>query len=498
MSLMNLNSMDRSKLIFSIVATGIAFDLINVTATITSTYTIQQHFNVSSSTASWVLTSYSITLSGFIAILGRFGDIIGNFTLFICSSLMFSINSLICALPIPFEILLLFRAFQGIGAAGMIPSGYAILNRLYPNSQSAFSILSSVFSISFGIGFIIGGAFDKTSLGYKGVYYISFGIVLMISFTLFFFFKSMFLNDSKNKDEKISDLDFFGCFLFISGVVLIVAGLTEGSEDWTKPSAYISFTIGIIILLLFFLWNITVERLRPHFKILKSIVVLIPNDALIIENFLLLLIALFLNYISLFTVLLLICNYLQYIENYSPLMSSVMLLPSVIAMVFGTITLALKPNIFPPKLGCVIGFTLMFIGSLILRFTISLKEKFWICFFITQVSIGLGSSIFFPISLNLLIGISPIEFKALVSGIAQTFAQFGTAVGFSILTSIIGEIDIGNGIDYEKKFVLSTYLIIASSTIGLLISSSILIKEFLKANCEKEEISVSENDLNKI
>jgi MFS family permease len=462
-----------SKSLFGLVAIGIAFDLINVTGAITSTLNVQSQFNISSSKASWVLTTYSITLSGFIAILGRVADIIGNFTLFLWSCLMFSVTSLICALPVPFEVLLVFRALQGVGAAGMIPSGYAIVNYLYPegdSAKSAFSILSSVFSLSFGIGFIVGGAFDQSQIGYKGIYYVSFATTLLVCVLVCVLVKRIdFKRHDALHDTRLRDLDFFGCFIFISGSSLLVAGFTQGGEGWKLPSAYVCTALGAIFLLLFFCWNIALDRYRSTLRVLRSIKLLVPRGFLTVGDTLLTLIALFLNYAALFSTLLLVCYYLQHVEDYNPLVSSLMLLPAVGAMTFSTVVLAIWPNIFNPKLGCCIGFSLMFTGSLVLRLTIGKANMnvYWCSLFITELLLSFGSAIFFPISLNLLIGLAPAEYKALVSGIAQTFAQFGVTVGFSVLASVLGDMSSKTRGELRVSFVDASNLILASGALGL-------------------------------
>ncbi|KAG7823179.1 hypothetical protein KL909_003202 [Ogataea angusta] len=171
----------KSDFVLLIVLVGCAFDLVNVTATISSMSEIQRHFDATYSSASWVLSAYAVAFSGFIAVSGRIGDIVGHANLYIWSSVFFAVFSLLCGAVDSLTALIVFRTLQGVAAAAIVPSGYAIVARSFPPEKlgSRFSVLAAGFSLSFGVGYIVGGAFDLTSVGYKGIYYLSGGVMFV-------------------------------------------------------------------------------------------------------------------------------------------------------------------------------------------------------------------------------------------------------------------------------------------------------------------------------
>ncbi|KAG7903011.1 hypothetical protein KL907_004144 [Ogataea polymorpha] len=193
---------------------------------------IQRHFDTTYSKASWVLSAYAVAFSGFIAVSGRIGDIIGHANLYIWSSALFALFSLLCGAVDSLTALIVFRTLQGVAAAALVPSGYAIVARSFPPEKlgSRFSILAAGFSLSFGVGYIVGGAFDLTSVGYKGIYYVSGGVMFVDAALGFFFIK-----DIPPTGEKVVNLDAVGSFLLIGATTLVVVGFTEAGEVWNSP-----------------------------------------------------------------------------------------------------------------------------------------------------------------------------------------------------------------------------------------------------------------------
>ena len=78
---------------------------------------IGREFGVSVNGMQWIVTSYGLTLAGFLMLSGRVGDIYGHRKLFIIGVLLFSLASLIGGLASSEIVLILARVVQGLGAA---------------------------------------------------------------------------------------------------------------------------------------------------------------------------------------------------------------------------------------------------------------------------------------------------------------------------------------------------------------------------------------------
>ncbi|KAG0663042.1 hypothetical protein C6P45_000918 [Maudiozyma exigua] len=517
---MKLEGKSRTYLTFFIISMACAFDTSCVAAMVALNQNVQDEFSISYTKATWGLTSYAITFAGFIAFFGRLGDIAGNHYLFPLSALTFSICSLLCATVPNFEAFAVFRALQGIAGAGIVPSSYALIPVLFEDQEVAakfLSVLSIVFAAFFGIGFILGGAFAMSSDGYKGLFYLVFAVMLLI------FVSSYWLTLPLGKESKteaqtwlekrrlMTLLDYPGSFLFIAGSIFIVVGLTEGGESWKKPVAYVCFIVGIVLLAIFFFYNIFFSsfldllewcKLVNIHEYMSTRQILIPQQVMSLPNFWPSMITCFLNYCCFLSSFYIINQYSLFEESNSPIIAAIKLIPVVVGLVLANSVSLFTPRCITAKRGIIIGFAIMVGASIIL---VQVKEVetdlFWKLFFVTGFMCGFGSGLYFPYMLRITVGEAPMEYKGITSGVMQTFGQFGSEVTFSVLASILGELT-GTKADIKSRFQNTAYFSVASSASGLLISI-IFLKEPKKtvndlttddSKASGSESSISEDD----
>lgn len=467
--------------IFIITLIGCGIDIINVSAAILSTSTIANKYSISTALASWTLSAYAVTFCGFIAFLGRVGDVVGHTTLFSISGFAFALCSLLCAVINNIYGLIIFRAFQGVSAAGIVPSGYAIISHTFEGKHKnrALAFLGSVFSVSFGIGFIIGGAFEETTVGYKGVFYVSFALVFIVAIL------SLMFEGIKPSGSSIKSLDFPGCLLFVGGAVLVVCGLTEGGESWKSARAIAPLIVGVFFLLLFFTWNSYVADLpiiTERYPRLKQVSLLIPKEIWTTRNSVPVLIALLLNYIGVFGHLLLIALNSELVEGNSPLLSALKTLPSVLAMIVGTTVLSLKHHVLTDQAAFLIGYGIMTVGSIILVFMPQVQNSFWKIILVSEVLISGGSAIFFTYCQTYLIGNARLEVKGIMSGVSQTFAQFGSALAFSIIASIMGNSRNVSREVIKQRVQNATYLFVTVLPLGFVLMLLVVLRDFMRSS----------------
>ncbi|CAI6483697.1 YMR279C-like protein [Saccharomyces cerevisiae x Saccharomyces kudriavzevii VIN7] len=489
---------------------GCTFDLLNVASMISLIDDLAKTYNISYTTASWSLTSYAVTFAGFIACMGRLGDIIGNSVLFTISCSCFAVLSLLCAVMPNFPAFAVFRAIQGICAAGLVPCAYALIPILAPKEkvQKYFSIVSCGFSSTIGLGLIIGGAFATTKIGYRGIFYLTFAVMTLISIIAFFFTYGVEkLNKKPQKDQastSVISLDFIGSLIFVAGSILIVVGLTEGGESWNRPVTYVTLVIGIILFFGFFVWNCTYTKIVRGFeycgidtsKYFEKVQLLIPIDVLFMKNFIPIVLAFALNNACLFSCLYIIDQYSQYAERNSPLLAGVKLVPLIICMVIGNALCAFESTKLRPRVGVAIGFFLALAGSIILIQLHLVKENlFWKIFFSAQALVGFGVAIFYPYALQIAVGGAPDESKGIASGVAQTFGQLGIEITFSVLASVLGNINEMKGKSnaiqkFRTGFQNCSYFTVAVGALGFLVTA-ICIRDIPPLNDDMSDLESS-------
>ncbi|KAJ4350433.1 uncharacterized protein N0V89_009054 [Didymosphaeria variabile] len=85
--------------------------------------------------AGWVLTSYLLTYTGFIIVWAKLSDIFGRKTCSVASLAIFTIFSGACGGAQTMTQLIIFRAFQGLGAAGGFALTILIINEMVPRNK---------------------------------------------------------------------------------------------------------------------------------------------------------------------------------------------------------------------------------------------------------------------------------------------------------------------------------------------------------------------------
>ncbi|QEU59514.1 hypothetical protein KDRO_C00330 [Kluyveromyces lactis] len=498
-SLFHQDTLKHLKFICILIACGL--DLASVGAMIVLVTDIESSFNISHTQSGWALTSYVITFAGFIAFFGRVGDIIGNGIMMSVFSILFGILSLLCAVVPNFIAFTVFRAFQGMAGAGIVPCAYALVNMMFqgPNLQRYFSILSTILSGMAGVGFIIGGAFGETAIGYESFFYFLFAaslataavICVLIGYPEFLLNRHSY----KEKFQRVYKLDVIGCLLFISGSILLVVGLTQGGESWNDPTAYVPLAISIVLLIVFFMWNlgytVVLRLIKPistqkGYAYMESVNLLIPKDLMLSHNFIPVLLATFFLFSGFMVAMYVIANYSATVEGNSMIVASIKIIPLICGLVLANGTVAYKQDLFRPKNALVVGSFISILGG---AFFVPIKyvdsNLFWKLFLMGGFLTGLGGAIFFCHMLTMAIGDAPDQYKALAGGIVQTAGQFGNEVSLSIVISLLGN-QTTDKIDLRNRFQNASYIIIAAATVSTLVSL-FLVKGSLESSGDEEK-----------
>src|SRR5579863_7685595 len=115
----------RLVLIISILASFVAFldsSVVNVALP-----AINRSLGGGLVTQQWVVDAYLITLSSLILVAGSLSDIFGRKRILQLGLIGFGIASVLCAVAPTSELLVTFRALQGIAGALLVPSSLALI-----------------------------------------------------------------------------------------------------------------------------------------------------------------------------------------------------------------------------------------------------------------------------------------------------------------------------------------------------------------------------------
>src|SRR5215813_6824473 len=139
------------------LASSMAF--IDGTAVNVALPALQTKLNATMVDVQWVIEAYSLLLSALLLIGGSLGDHYGRRRIFLLGVTIFAVASGVCGLAGNIRQLILARAFQGFGAALLVPGSLAIISNSFSEEERgrAIGVWSGFSAITTGIGPVLGG-----------------------------------------------------------------------------------------------------------------------------------------------------------------------------------------------------------------------------------------------------------------------------------------------------------------------------------------------------
>ena len=141
---------------------------------------IQQSYGVGERAIAWVFAIYVLFNLIGTPLMAKLSDISGRRSIYLFDVLLFALGSLIVTVAPNFELLLVGRAIQGLGAGGIFPVASAVIGDTFPLEKRgvALGLIGAVFGIAFLIGPILGGLL--LIFGWRWLFVINIPIALLI------------------------------------------------------------------------------------------------------------------------------------------------------------------------------------------------------------------------------------------------------------------------------------------------------------------------------
>ena len=208
---------------------------------------------VTSTQGTWIITAFtasnaiSMPLTGWLA--KRFGEV----KLFVFSTILFSLTSMLCGLAPDYPLLIAARVLQGAVAAPMMPLSQSLLLANYPHHKKGLAL--AFWAMTATIGPIAGpllGGYITDNFSWSWIFYINVPIGIVSSIVVWQMLKNRETNTFK------FPIDFVGLILLIVGVGTLQVMLDKGNElDWYNSSSITTLTIISVISITFFIvWEL--------------------------------------------------------------------------------------------------------------------------------------------------------------------------------------------------------------------------------------------------
>ncbi|KAF7892666.1 uncharacterized protein EAF02_000204 [Botrytis sinoallii] len=219
---------------------------------------ISRDLNIPQTRQQWVLSSYALTSGSFLLLWGKLGDVYGRKLLFILGALFTSATCIATAFS-PVEICLyVMRALHGLASAITIPTAIGIIGHTIPPGRVknySFAFYSGGAPMGQVLGNLMGGIISQWA-SWKVVFFVIAGASLTIAVSAIFVVPKEPPKGNEEDTARASGVDWIGAFLFTSGLLLLLVGLSQGgSSGWQEASVIAIIVVSGCLLIGFVLWE---------------------------------------------------------------------------------------------------------------------------------------------------------------------------------------------------------------------------------------------------
>jgi EmrB/QacA subfamily drug resistance transporter len=406
-----LVNLERKWRILLALALGTIMVPINASIINVSLPTITVFFSTNIAVSQWVITAYLINLLGFVLLFGRLGDFYGHERIYMIGLLSFVTTSLLCSLSISIEILIFFRALQGIAAALMISVSMGIVKDAFPSRQTgkALGIYAVAIAAGLSIGPLLGGILQSLFI-WQTIFLVNIPIGIA-SFLLCY----KILDKSEPKKVKWDILGAILQYICLLSTVYLLYSLQDLKID---PLTLIT-AIVVALTLISFIWN------EKHTETPLLDIQMFKNKSFSAFN-----LSLFLNYMCIYMILFIMPFYLQKVLKFDPaLTGAVLTISPVIMMILAPISGILSDK-FGSRFLAIMGALISagaFYSMTYLSIFSSVSDVIW-----RLALLGLGASIFQAPNNRAIMDVIPNENKGQASSIIVTMRNLGMVFGVSI------------------------------------------------------------------
>ena len=375
----------------------------------------------------WATTAYLITSTISTPLYGKLSDLYGRKPFFLAAITIFITGSAACTFSTSMIELAAFRAFQGLGAGGLMSLALAIIGDIVPPRERAKyqGYILAVFATSSVLGPLVGGflAGQNTILGIAGwrwVFLVNVPIGVVALFVV-----AKVLNVPHNRREH--RVDWWGAITIAVGVVPLLLVAEQGQTwGWTSLRSLACFAIGIIGVIA---WILIERRMGDDALIPMR---LFGNKVFSRTSLLSVLVG-----AGMFGGMLMIPQYLQIVKGASPTKSGLLMLPLMLGMMSASIATGQliartgRYKIFP-----MIGTALMTIAMVLFQLEVQWNTPLLeTMVYMLLLGIGLG---FTMQTLTLAVqNAVPAQDMGVATASATFFRQLGATAGTAIFLSVL-------------------------------------------------------------
>lgn len=197
----------------------------------------------------WLLSGYMIALGALLIPAGRAGDVLGRRRVLLTGVAVFGLTSLVCGLVSSVPVLIAARVAQGVGAALIFPTAFALVTNATGEQERprVIGALLGIAGAGTALGPVAGGVLASTA-GWRWVFLLNVPIVVLA------LWGGRRLTESRDASgpRTLAGLDRWGVLTIVGGLALLSLAIDDVSAQGLLSAATLVPLIGGIGLLVCF------------------------------------------------------------------------------------------------------------------------------------------------------------------------------------------------------------------------------------------------------
>ncbi|KAK3492588.1 major facilitator superfamily domain-containing protein [Neurospora hispaniola] len=440
---------------------------------------IGRQFGVTSAAdVAWYLAAYALTIGTFILICGRLGDLFGHKRMLVIGYTWYAVWTMICGLSVFSDsgniMMIVCRAFQGVGPSILLPNGLAILGGSYPDGprkHMVFALFGAMAPGGCALGCAMAGVFE---LAWWPWAFWSFAIALLCLAGA----AQLIIPDSVDAHasscsffDKLKQLDAIGGTVGVSALILInIAWNQAPIVGWSEPYTYILLIIGILLVPLFF-W----------IELRWSSYPLLPLEALKSGDIAFVLGCLACGWGSFGTWLFYNWQWFLEIRGETGLMATAYFSPVSVSGAVAAVVTGIVLGKIGPAWTVVCAMSAFFTGNMLLV-TRPMEQTYWTQSFLTYLITPWGMDMIFPASTVILSNAVGRRHQGIAASLINTVVNYSISIGLGFATTAEVYVNKGGTSKEEllKGYKAACWVAVGLTAFGLMLSVVYLMVDITK------------------
>ena len=405
-----------------VLCVGVLMIVLDATVVNVALPSIQSDLGFSQADLAWVVNAYLIAFGGLLLLAGRLGDLVSKRGIFLAGLGVFTVASLLCGAAQTKEMLVAARFVQGVGGAMTSAVVLGMIVTMFPDPREqakAIGVYAFVASAGGSIGLLAGGVLTQ-AINWHWIFFVNVPIGVVTAIAA----RRLLVKDRGIGFAQGADV--LGAVLITGALMLLVYTIVKPAAElgWGAGRTLAFGAAAIALLVAFVAREATARTPLVPLRIFRSRLVAGAN---LIQA---------VSVAGMFGMFFMGALYLQRVLGYDPLEIGLAFLP--VTVVMGGLSLFYAEKLitrFGAQRTLVPGLALIAAGLLL--FTRAPVDGSYVTDVLpVMLLIGAGAAVCFPSLMTLAMSGATPEDAGLASGLVNTTAQVGGALGLAVLATL--------------------------------------------------------------